>query len=154
MKRERKGARVVLLTPENRFLLFHFKYDGGPLAGTEYWGLPGGGVEEGESVGAAAVRELFEETGLRIADAGPALAESTYDFRLSTGEYVVQHDWYFLVRLEAEIPLFREGFTPEERQNMMEAAWWRLADLGRLGAPPAPADMEAVLLGVVGRENA
>jgi 8-oxo-dGTP pyrophosphatase MutT (NUDIX family) len=30
------------------------------------WGLPGGAMELGETIGAAAVRETFEETGLRV----------------------------------------------------------------------------------------
>jgi len=32
-----------------------------------HWGLPGGYVELGESVAEAAVREVFEETGVRVA---------------------------------------------------------------------------------------
>lgn len=34
----------------------------------KYWYLPGGGVEKGESFAAAARREVWEETGLRLGD--------------------------------------------------------------------------------------
>lgn len=34
--------------------------------GRDYWTLPGGGVEPGETPAQAAEREVFEETGIRI----------------------------------------------------------------------------------------
>lgn len=42
-----------------RLLLIH-KIDNG------YWALPGGGMDLGESISEAAVRETFEETGIEI----------------------------------------------------------------------------------------
>lgn len=147
MTRVRNGARVVLLTPDGRFLLFHFAYDDGPLAGTDYWGLPGGGIEEGESPEAAAVRELREETGIVAESVGPLMAESSYDFRLSSGEDVLQHDYHFLIRLDGLAALSRSGRTPEEIASLAGERWWTVEELRRSGERIIPADMATVLSG-------
>jgi 8-oxo-dGTP diphosphatase len=57
-------ADIVLITRESRprVLLIQRKHD--PFAGR--WALPGGFVNEGEPLVAAAQRELKEETGLEI----------------------------------------------------------------------------------------
>ena len=53
------GAAVLILNHENRLLLLE-RSDSGS------WGPPGGAVELGEEVEAAARRETLEETGLEI----------------------------------------------------------------------------------------
>jgi len=52
------GVRVLCADEDNRILLVRHSY----LAG---WHLPGGGIGRGETLAAAALRELWEETGVR-----------------------------------------------------------------------------------------
>ena len=54
----RPGVAAVIFTPEG--VLLQRRDDNG------LWGLPGGGVEPGESVTQALVREVREETGLEV----------------------------------------------------------------------------------------
>jgi ADP-ribose pyrophosphatase YjhB (NUDIX family) len=54
-------AQVVLLHDDRILMVRHAHAD------RAYWVLPGGTVEPGEDVAAAAVREVLEETGFSIA---------------------------------------------------------------------------------------
>jgi 8-oxo-dGTP pyrophosphatase MutT (NUDIX family) len=57
--RVKAGVGVIIVDDQERILLEQ-RYDNG------MWGLPGGGIEPGESVLEAALREVKEETGLDI----------------------------------------------------------------------------------------
>lgn len=59
LPRKRMGAGVLFLDERGRVLLVEPTYK-------DYWEIPGGVVEAEESLGAAAVREIYEELGLQI----------------------------------------------------------------------------------------
>lgn len=63
--RLRHAVRVLLLDERDRVLLFRGEE---PDTGRAFWFPAGGGLEEGEDVQSAAVREVTEETGLADVD--------------------------------------------------------------------------------------
>lgn len=59
VKEIRPGVAIVIFNKENQVLLQK-------RADVNLWGIPSGHVEPGETVEAAAVREVLEETGLKV----------------------------------------------------------------------------------------
>ncbi|MCU1590494.1 MAG: putative hydrolase [Frankiales bacterium] len=125
---DRRAARVLLLDDAGRVLLFLGHDPARPDAGS-WWFTIGGGIDEGETPRAAAVRELFEETGLRI-DAGslsgPVHREFA-EFSLAGTRYR-QDNEFFVARVGAH-EVVTVGFTDLEEQFVLDHRWWSPADL-------------------------
>jgi hypothetical protein len=56
---ERRAVRTVVLDLDARVLLFHTRDVDHPDLG-QWWELPGGGIDAGETYAAAAIRELLD----------------------------------------------------------------------------------------------
>ncbi|GAB6407585.1 NUDIX hydrolase [Pseudomonas sp. MHK4] len=126
--RQRNAARLLVINPDRQVLLFRFQHKGDALAGRNYWATPGGGLEDGETFEAAAVRELFEETGMQVDALGDSVAQDRFSMMLPSGETVLAVEQYFVVRAEHE-QLTRDGWTAEEMRVMTEHKWWSIAEL-------------------------
>jgi 8-oxo-dGTP diphosphatase len=94
-------------------------------AGKHYFVFPGGGVDEGETPGQAAIREMEEETGLRVT-IRRELAEIHFDLS-------IQH--YFLAeKIDGEFGSGTgEEFTDSDPDNPAQGiyipTWMALAEL-------------------------
>ncbi|HHU17609.1 MAG TPA: NUDIX hydrolase, partial [Clostridiales bacterium] len=55
------GVRVIVPDEEGNILMVKQMHEGNDI-----WMVPGGGIEDGENSAEAAIREVFEETGLEI----------------------------------------------------------------------------------------
>ena len=97
-----------------------------------YWTLPGGGVEAGESPAEAAVREVWEETSLRVQSVR-LLWEGNYGHGGRTSP-----EYCYLVELEvdgngpAAVALgldHEEAHLPSHHRLLQGVAWVPLSDL-------------------------
>jgi 8-oxo-dGTP pyrophosphatase MutT (NUDIX family) len=122
----RQTAKVLLVDRDGRVLLFR-GFDRTEPDKRPWWFAVGGAVEEDEDIPAAAVREVFEETGLRITDPGPIVMTRRFEWRFEGSRYD-QEEAYFLVRTDTFTPT-SAGWSDTERATMLDHKWWRIEEL-------------------------
>jgi 8-oxo-dGTP pyrophosphatase MutT (NUDIX family) len=134
----RHAVRVLLIDEAGRVLLARAVR---PETGGEFWFPPGGGVEPGEDVVAAAAREVAEETGLASLALGPELWRRRHVFTWRGVEHDQRERW-FLARVASFAPR-GEGMTDAEREDLREWRWWPVAELEATQDELVPRDLAA-----------
>lgn len=142
--RRRPSARLLILDWQDRLLLFRYVFRDGALAGEDYWGTPGGALEDGETFEQAAIRELCEETGITVPRVDPHIAEREFVLRIPSGEEVMAQERYFVVRV-GQVGLSRHGLLPDEVDVIAEHKWWTREEIAKAQMQIWPDDILAML---------
>lgn len=133
--RVRHTVRVLLLDERDRLLLFR-------SARRAWWQPPGGGIDDGEDVRAAAVREIAEETGLRRLELGAEVWHRRIEYEWK-GTVDQRERW--LMARAAHFTPDTSGLSARETADLAEWRWWSLAELEATTERLVPSDLAARL---------
>jgi 8-oxo-dGTP pyrophosphatase MutT (NUDIX family) len=130
----RRSAKALLLDTEGRLLLLQMCDPLDPARG-EWWELPGGGVEAGETDEQACAREIAEETGhvVPVSAVGPARWRRTATFT-----WLGRRHWSWetvhVVHLPEGAATAPATLTDAETGSQLTLCWWTLADIAASNA--------------------
>ncbi len=138
----RRTSRILLMDAKGAALLF---FTAAPdSSGFARWITPGGGVDPGESHHEAAVRELFEETGLVVDSVGEPVWSLDFDVVWDEADHDRGHAAYYLVRCERFEPV-STNWTDDEHVDVTAHGWFTADELLHLGQPFEPYDLPGLL---------
>lgn len=140
---ERRAARVLVVDATGRVLMLRGFDPKDP--DTRYWFTVGGGLEPRETPAQGAVRELAEETGLRVdaAELGEPVWNDVTEFPFDGRRYRQEQVWY-LVRVDS-LEVDRSGFDEIERATVDRVTWWGPRDFQTATEPFYPPYLPALL---------
>jgi 8-oxo-dGTP pyrophosphatase MutT (NUDIX family) len=139
----RRASRVLVVDEAGRVLLLHGFDPARPRHG--YWFTVGGGLDPDESSVQGAVRELFEETGLRVSaeELGAPVWREVTEFPFDGQRYRQQQEFYLL-----RVPVWEidtTGFNEVERASVDGYRWWTVEELAGTTERFYPAELPDLL---------
>ncbi len=138
----RVTARVLPVSPTGAVLLLQEQDPARP--GELYWSSIGGAVDPSESLPEAALRELWEETGIVVDHERLAtpVHRGVQAYSWDGVDYVADST-YFVVPLQEHVEVTFDRLEPEEIGNVLAAGWWTPVSLA--GVAFRPPDLPEIM---------
>jgi len=115
---------TAIIVKDGMILLIHRFRDG-----NEFFVLPGGGVEEGETVEEALIREVKEETNLDVKK-----FEKRWEHFNDYGKRM--HHYYLITEFSGEVKLGGDEAQENSPSNSFNLEWHKLTELSDLPIKP------------------
>lgn len=119
----RQAARALVVDDADRLLLVQFSANG-----HEWWAMPGGGIEEGESELVALRRELEEEVGLIDAELLGPIWQRVHPWP-DHPRFSGQAERIYFVRCAGFDPTPRLSWEHLNAEGVVALRWWSLEEL-------------------------
>jgi 8-oxo-dGTP pyrophosphatase MutT (NUDIX family) len=139
----RQAGRVLLIDPAGRVLLLQVSDPAKPSS--LHWITVGGGLDHGEGTAQAALRELWEEAGIK-ATAGELIGpvwQRTTEFSFDGVRYRQEEEYYVLRVGEVQVSL--ANLDPIERETVTGYRWWSPQELAATTEAFFPAELPELL---------
>ncbi|MDG4767210.1 NUDIX domain-containing protein [Solwaraspora sp. WMMD406] len=148
--RTRRAARVLLIDAADRVLMLRGNDPARPHH--RYWFTPGGGLAPQETPVLGAVRELAEETGLRVSpdDLGAPVWHETVVFPFDGRWYRQEQDFFRLRVTRWQVDT--SGFDHIERRTIDAYRWWSVQELAGSGERYYPAELPELVHRLLGED--
>ena len=140
----RRTARILVFDDDGALLLM--KQHWGRRVRPARWLTVGGEIDPGEDAETAAIRELFEETGLRAPALGAPVAYREIDLPPAE-EYERRTASYFVLRT-ARFEIARDAWTETERDDIVDVRWFSPAELAASTDAFDPEDVRSIVAGL------